>query len=79
MSDSEPMNLCDPMLDPYNQAKQLRLQVAELDDELMQLRHARDELLQAGNKLAAMLTDITDSDAVLAEWDGLNRVYGYNG
>lgn len=61
MPEPEPMNLMDPMIDPYNREKQLKLKVQELEDQVMQLQHARDDFKAAGEVLAAELTAFIDN------------------
>ena len=76
MSAPEPMNLCDPMLDPYNREQQLKLKVQELEDQIMQLQHARDDLLVAGNKMSKRISELNEEDSMLEEWESVRRLYG---
>ncbi len=79
----EAQNLRDPMIDPYNQAKQLRLQVQELDDQVMQLTNARDELVHIGTRMAQELQEFIDAGkeggstmtataAILTDWEQIH-------
>ena len=77
---NQPLNLCDPLNDPYNREQRLKARVDELDHEVARLIIVRGELMHIGVQMAQELqefvcagkeggSDMAASAALLADWE----------